>query len=107
MPTLNDKPAAWMALADKGEVDKWGVERPVVGGHYLDGVAFDVCQAARIDGHVGGVDWMPLAGLLRAGYDPEERILPAIRRCAARPNYQPPKSLKYFENIVREYRPAP
>lgn len=34
------------------------------------------------------------------------RILPAIRRIAARPNYAPPRLLSYFDRAIREGRAA-
>lgn len=106
MPTLNDPPARWIPFADKTEIDREGVERPVVGGYYLDGVAMDVCRAARIDGYGRALDWSPIAKLLREGYDPETDILPVIYRMAARSNYKPPQFLSYFDRAIREGKAA-
>jgi hypothetical protein len=106
MPTLNDPPARWLGLADKTEIDNDGIERPVVGGHYLDKAAKLVCDASGIDGHARPVDWTPLTGWLRDGFDPDERILPAIKRLASRPGYSPPRFLTYFDGAIREGKAA-
>jgi hypothetical protein len=102
MPSLADPPSRWLSLGDKSEVDNDGIERPVVGGYYVDGVARQVCDAARIDGLSRSVDWRPMIGWLRDGIDPNARIVPVIARMAARPGYSPPRFLSYFDQAVRE-----
>jgi hypothetical protein len=106
MPTLADPPSRWFGIADKTEIDDDGIERPVVGGYYLDEVARMVCEAACINGAARPVDWSPLTGWLREGFDPHERIIPVVRRLAARSGYTPPKFLSYFDDAIREGRAA-
>lgn len=105
-PTLNDDPPAWFGLADKTEVDREGIERPVVGGSYLDVIAFKVCELAEMNGHSKPLDWQPLIGWLRDDIDPETQIYPAIRRIATRRGYSPPRFLSYFDNAVRTEKAA-
>lgn len=106
-PTLNDPTSAWFGLADKTEVSHVdGLEHAVVGGHYLDVVAFDVCQLAGINGHGKPVDWQPLVAWLRDGIEPETQIYPVIKRLAARKGYAPPRFLSYFDQAVRTERAA-
>jgi hypothetical protein len=102
MPCRNDPPHKWIALAGKAEIDKHGVQRPVCGDHYLDLAADAVCEAAKIRQESWRGDWRPLIAWLQEGMSVEKHIVPAIRRVASRPGYQPPGSLKYFDNPVRE-----
>lgn len=101
-PTLSDPPDAWFPHADTVGEDCHGVMRGIVAGHCLDLLAAEVCQAAGINGHARAVDWRPLASWLRDGLDPHERILPVIRRIAARSGYAPPRFLSYFDQAVRD-----
>lgn len=101
-PSRGDPPEAWLKLADKAEIDENGRSRPVCGGMYLDVAAELVCEAAGISDPNWRGDWRPLIGWLRDDIDFHERILPAIRRVADRPGYQPPRSLSYFDRAVRE-----
>ncbi len=67
---------------------------------------FDVLQeACRLAGinpaaaanmHAVGVDWA------RAGWSPDLDIYPAIRDVAARPGYQPPRSVAYFGRMIAD-----
>lgn len=97
MPNLNSPWSAWEVLTD-GEVEVCGANaqrRPVAGGFYVDEVARHVADAAGIDGHTGHIDWRPLVGWLKAGYD-SELILRTIKRVASKPDYEPKTNLKYF-----------
>ena len=101
--TLNAAPEDWRHWADRYEVhDGDGVNRPVVSGYFIELVAFNVCEAAGINGHKRPIDWTPLIAWLRDGIDPTEVIIPAIRRVAARSGYDPPTFLTYFDRAVRE-----
>ena len=102
MPALSDPPERWMHLGEKREVDDRGICRPVVGGHYLDIAAEQVCEAARINSPNWRGDWRPLMRWLRDGIDIEETILPTIRNVAKRPAYKPPGSLNYFDDAIRK-----
>lgn len=106
MPARNDPPHLWASLADGWEIDKNGVRSPVVGGAYLNIAADMVCDAARINAVSWRGDWRPLVAWLRDGLDLNQQIIPAIRRVAERQNYVPPRSLKYFDDAVRERRAA-
>lgn len=105
-PTLNDPPSAWFGIADKTEIDRGGIERPVVAGSYLDVVAEQVCRLADINAFSQPIDWQPLIGWLRDDIDPETQIYPAIKRIATRRGYAPPRFLSYFDNAVRAERAA-
>jgi hypothetical protein len=130
MPRLCDPPSAWHHLADRlpdGSPDietgvmlpetiaraaalklelvptkPSDVGRPIVAGFYLDVVAREVCDAAGMLDHARRFDWQPLVDWLHLGLDPDRDILPVIRRVAARGSYQPPGSLRYFNQAVRE-----
>lgn len=102
MPCRNDPPERWMHLANKAEISREGVKKPVRNGWYLDDVADLVCEAAKIRTESWRGDWRPLMAWLDDEIDVHQHILPAIKRCAERPNYVPPGSLKYFDSMVRE-----
>lgn len=107
-PCANDDAEAWAGIADGIEFDKRkGRNRPVVAGYFIDGYAADVCLAAGIP-HTWRGDWSPLVAWLRDDIDGDgkQNILAAIRRVAARPGYQPPASLAYFDAAVRGPRPV-
>lgn len=103
MPTLNSDWSAWEWLTD-GEVEVCGPNakrRPCAGGFYIDGVAREVADAARIDGHSHGIDWRPVVNWLREGI-PGDVIVSAIKRVASRDDYEPKKHLKYFDKPIHE-----
>ena len=100
-PCPEDPPEAWEALADGYEVDKrTGKRHPVVGGYYLDLSARDVANAAGYRWDWRG-DWQTLATWMRDKIHIDEAILPTIRRIAARPDYHPPGTLRFFDRAVR------
>lgn len=107
MPRRNDPPGKWHHLTKTREVDdRTGKVHAVCGGHYLDLAADAVCAAAKIRQESWRWDWRPLMAWLEAGFSVDDVILPAIRKVSARPGYQPPASLKYFDNPVRELAQA-
>lgn len=102
-PRRGDPPDAWLPLAEKRETDsRTGETKAVVGGYYLNEAADQVCEAARINDANWRGDWRPMKAWLAEGIDLHGQILPAIRRVAERPRYQPPASLAYFDRAVRE-----
>lgn len=107
-PCANDDAEAWAGIADGVEFDKRvGRNRPVVNNWFIDVYARDVCEAAGLPQTWRG-DWSPLVGWLRddIDFDGNANIVSAIRRVAARPGYQPPASLAYFDAAVRGPRPV-
>lgn len=104
MPARSDPPDRWASLAEKWEVDDTGIKRPVVAGYYLDVVAGDVCDAARINDANWRGDWRPLIAWLRDGID-AQTIANRIRAVAARSGYRTASTLKYFDGAVREAAP--
>ena len=86
-PARGEPPEAWAAF-DGGNYEIWGA-------------AEQVCQAARIPDPEWRGDWATLDGWLCDGLDLHAVILPAIKRVAGRPNYQPPSSLRFFDGAVR------
>ena len=108
MPTLNSTPDEWLVIADGLGKDRDGDVRPVVGGSCIDIIAFEICQAAGINGFKPGIDWMPLVGWLREGLDGNRQIVPAVKKAVAgNRNYTPPHSLNYFEAPIRAFPPLP
>ena len=75
----------------------------VCNNYFVDMVFEKATEAARIDPGKLSLTWDAMLGWLRDGIEPEQ-IYAAIRRCAARPGYQPPRSLAYFDRAVREHR---
>jgi uncharacterized protein YdaU (DUF1376 family) len=97
MPNLNSPWSAWEWLTG-GEVEICGANaqrRPCAGGFYVDEVARIVADAAGFNGFTEHIDWRPLVGWLRAGYD-SEVILHTVRRVASQPDYEPKIHLNYF-----------
>lgn len=109
-PCINDPPEAWMPLANwECEVVNGPggpIQRPVLGGFYLDDAARLVTEAAGINDANWRGDWRPLVSWLNDKLDLHDAILPAIRRVADRPGYVVPRSLAYFDQAVREGRAA-
>lgn len=75
-----------------------------------NGTAFDVARAGVMACELGGLDRarattdsIVVEGWLRRGWHLETQIEPAIRGTAARPDYKPPQSLKYFTPIIEEF----
>lgn len=112
-PVTGD-PLSWLTVAAKRcgarEPTKGAVARDAPpeawaaydGGNYeIWGAAEQVCQAARIPDPEWRGDWATLDGWLCDGLDLHAVILPAIKRVAGRPNYQPPSSLRFFDGAVR------
>jgi hypothetical protein len=98
-PCPDDPPEAWSALAEGWEVDRSGVRRPLAGGYFLDLTAAAVADAALIRTDWRG-DWSTLAGWLR-DLKNDAPILTAIRKVASRNGYEPPGTLRYFDQAVR------
>jgi hypothetical protein len=104
----NAAPNLWERWATSWEIDPAGdpnALQPVRAGVYFNTAAALVCQAAQIEDQAWRGDWDSLAGWLDAGIDLHDGILPAIQRVAARHNYRPPNTLRYFDGAVREERP--
>lgn len=101
MPCMNDEPSAWAGVCDRFEEDdRDGVMRPMVGGDYLDIAARRIGTMAGFSWDWHG-DWNVLAGWLRDGLNFERHIRPTIYRITERPDYQTPRSLKFFDQAVR------
>ena len=105
----NAAPGMWKRWATKWETDSNGdpdQRQPIRAGWQFNVAADLVCEAARIEDEGWLGDWDTIAEWLDAGIDLQDSILPAIRRVAGRQNYQPPKTLRYFDPAVREQRRA-
>lgn len=103
MPRLSDPPSEWLCVSDKRENDGAGVAHPVISGHYVDLVAKEVCETARINLATWRGNWQPVLVWLKLGIGVHEVILPTVKRMAARPGYPcPPKSLNFFHAAVLE-----
>ena len=76
------------------------LRRWTVNGFYVDWIADELAEAARLPGDWRG-RWDGLAQWLREDLDPEA-IRRAIERVAARPGYTPPRSIALFDAAVRE-----
>ena len=77
----------------------WEDGREVVGGYFWDDVLPRVLEAAAMDGG----DTRQARLWLRDGIIPDQ-FLPVIRQIAERADYQPPRSLAYFDRPVRAPR---
>lgn len=100
-PCPEDPPEAWTDLADGFEKPwKKDTMHPVVSGFFLDVTAQEVANVAGLRWDWRG-DWHVLVGWMREGFKPDEQIIPAIKRIAARSGYQPPSTLRYFDQAVR------
>ena len=100
-PTPNDAPDAWASYADRVGPDTDQPDGPVhawCAGWAIDVIAGKICDAAGLAWTFD--DWQQLESWLRDDLG-DDRILPAIRRMAARPGYQPPGSLRFFDKAVR------
>lgn len=76
----------------------------LIRGFYLDVVWEEVTQAARIDPTKrasSGLTEGPLIAWLSSGYHPDS-IVEVIKEISSSSAYQPPWSLKYFDNAVRQ-----
>lgn len=62
-----------------------------------------VLAEARIDEARWTGNFALISAWLAANYDPELDILPAVRHCAARPGYAPPRSLGYFTAAIEDH----
>jgi hypothetical protein len=102
MPARGDPPQAWAPFAETWSIDDTGHRQPSVNGWQINVAADLVCEAARINDANWRGDWRPLIAWLRDGADLHDHVLPAIKRIAARPNYRPPASLRYFDSAVRQ-----
>lgn len=79
-------------------------------GEEVDGLAFDAgragllaCRLSGVDAGRADKDRLEVEGWLRRGWHIDTQIEPAIRAAAARPDYAPPTSLKYFTPIIAEF----
>lgn len=104
MPRLCDPPSAWLCVSDKRENDDSGVAHPVISGRYVDIVAKEVCEAARINLASWRGNWQPVLVWLKLNIDVHDVIIPTVKRVASRPGYPcpPPHSLKFFHAAVLE-----
>jgi hypothetical protein len=100
-PRIGDQCHRWEPLADGAEIDEQGRRRPLVAGWRLDACAERVLDLAKINPVSWRGDWQPLIGWLKAGIhmDVIERV---VRELAARPNYTPATTLKYFDAAIRK-----
>ena len=115
-----DDPVSWLMAAAKQRnghaqlplaAPEWPPEvvpepkdgRPTVDGRYLDWMFETACDRAHIELPFNPQNAKPVIGWLAAKIEQED-ILNAIRRCADRPGYTPPRTLAWFDNAVREQR---
>lgn len=79
--------------------------RPTVNGYYLDGARDMVTRLSGAPHDRFKLCDPTLIGWYADGYD-DPAISEVIRRIAAKPKYRPPQSLRYFDEAIREKRPA-
>lgn len=79
--------------------------RRFVRGEDLD-IAFGrICDAAQINTAAWAGNERPVIQWLADGYEPDP-ILEAVKRVVARPGYQPPSTLAYFDKPIRQQQPT-
>lgn len=102
-PAAPEKPAtpAGSVPFDGAAIDR-ETGRVVVNGWFWDVVLPETYEAAQIDEARWTGTFRPLVAWLLDGIDPDETIIPTIRRIAARPDYRVPSTLQYFDRAVRE-----
>lgn len=106
LPEVWDDDEIWAPFCDgtsmwkdpEGTTSRNGL-RPSVNGWCLPEAAKTVAKAAKLP-HTFN-DWRPLIGWLNDGFIITVDIRDVIRSIAARPGYQPPRSLAYFDKAVR------
>jgi hypothetical protein len=76
-----------------------------VNGYYLDGARDMVTRLSGAPHDRFKLCDPTLIGWYADGYD-DPAISEVIRRIAAKPKYRPPQSLRYFDEAIREKRPA-
>lgn len=93
-PTAAPPPAASPLAHSPGSAAE-AQKRMEIGAKVLDAAGID--QARWVG------NFALISAWLSANYDPELDILPAVRQCAARPGYTPPRSLGYFTAAIEEH----
>jgi hypothetical protein len=95
-PPAPSSPPSAKAREGKADDGLWGLTLSEAGQR--------VCAAAGIDDGRMAVDFRALMLWHQAGLDLQADILPTIAAMAAKPSYKPPRSLRYFDRAIREFR---
>jgi hypothetical protein len=102
-----DPPEDWLAVAPGREaVYDAGAgrfcQKPFAGGAYLDDAARLLCEAARLDPTLPRTDWRYLTTWLVDGADLALDILPTVRHRAERVGYEPPRTLAWYNDEMKQ-----